>query len=173
MRRCLVTFAALYVLYLLVAGANHSISSWHVYLFVGGLFVAISALTLPSRSGLATTLLAGLMFDANTPVPFGLHTLLFAAAHLLIFHIRDRVPREDTITRVVVALLANLALFLVFSFVATARFHEAGDVWPRLACDLLCSQVLLALIAPWCFALQSAALTLGRPGATDFEHGFE
>ena len=32
--------------------------------------------------------------------------------------------------------------------------------WPRLIADLACSQVFLALVAPWFFALQLRALTL-------------
>lgn len=173
MRRCLVTFFTLFVLWMLVAQANHTLAPWHVYLFVGGLFVAYPALVLPSRSGLAATLLAGLMFDAVTPVPFGLHAVLFATAHLLIFNVRDRVPRDDTITRVVVALLANLAIFLVFSFFEVTRIRTLDSVWPRLVFDLVCSQVFLALIAPWFFALQSAANAWVRPRADAFDSGYE
>jgi hypothetical protein len=32
--------------------------------------------------------------------------------------------------------------------------------WPRQIADLVCSQVFLALIAPWFFALQHRALAL-------------
>ena len=34
--------------------------------------------------------------------------------------------------------------------------------WGRLLADLVCSQVVVALIAPWFFALQGSALTLTR-----------
>jgi len=173
MRRCLVTFLTLFVLWMLVAQANHSLAPWHVYLFVGGLFVTYPALVLPARAGLIATLLAGLVFDSATPVPFGLHTVLFAAAHLLIFNIRDRVPREETVTRVVIALLANLAIFLVFSFLEIARIRVPGAVWPRLVFDLLCSQVFLVLIGPWFFALQAAANAWARPGGAAFDHDYE
>lgn len=166
MRRCLVIFATLFLLWTLIAGLNHALAPHHVYLFVGGLYVAYSALALPPRSGLAATLLAGLMLDAVTPVAFGLHAVLFAVTHLMIFNLRDRIPREETVTRVVVALLANLLIFLVFSFLEVAARHVPGTVWPRLVCDLLCSQVLIALIAPWFFALQAASLALTRPRAT-------
>jgi len=172
MRRCLVSFLTLYLLWAVVAQVNQSLAPWHIYFFVGGLFITYPALVLPSRAGLAANLLGGLMLDAVTPVPFGLHAALFAVAHLLIFNIRDRVPRDDTITRVVVALLANLGLFLVFSFLEITRIRAPGAAWPRLVCDLLCSQVFLALIGPWFFALQQAVDTRpwSRRGAFEREY---
>ncbi len=160
MRRALVTFLTLLVLSVLVAQVNHVIAETQVYLFVGGLFVAYAALILPLRDGLAAVLLGGLLCDAGAPVPFGTHTLLFAAAHAIVFNIRDRLPRDETVARVIVALLANLGLFLVLSFALIGRGPAPGAVWPRLIVDLACSQVLLALIAPWFFALQSRALVL-------------
>ena len=117
MRRIFVTFGTLLLLWLLVAQLNHLLSGSHLYLWVGGLFVTYAALVLPLRRGLAATFLAGLVCDATAPISFGTHALLFAAAHVVLFNIRDRVPREETIARVVIALLANLGLFLVFSFI--------------------------------------------------------
>jgi hypothetical protein len=34
--------------------------------------------------------------------------------------------------------------------------------------DLICSQLLIALIAPWFFALQAAALEIARPLTTRY-----
>ena len=80
----------------------------------------------------------------------------------MIYHLRDRLPRDDTVARVIAALLANLALFLVFSFIQIARSPAPAAAWPRLIADLVCSQVFLALVAPWFFALQHRALVLTR-----------
>jgi cell shape-determining protein MreD len=152
----------LLLLWTVVAQVNHALSGHRVYLFVGALFVAFAALTQPRRSGFATSLLGGLLCDANSPVAFGTHLLLFAAAHLSMFHVRDRVPRDDNITAVFVVLVTNLALFLVFSFGQIHASPAPAAVWPRLIADLICSQVFLALITPWFFALQSQSLVLAR-----------
>ena len=162
MRRPLVTFLTLLVLWVVVAQVNHILASVHVYLFVGGLFVTYAALQLPSRDGLAAVLLAGLLCDANVPAPFGLQTLLFASAYAVISNLRDHVPRDETVARVIVALLANLAMFLVFSFALIGRGPAPAAVWPRLIFDLVCSQVFLVLVAPWFFALQARTLVLAR-----------
>jgi rod shape-determining protein MreD len=160
MRRLLVTFLTLFLLWVIVALANQALAGAHLYLFAGGLFVAYAALSLPLRDGLAAVLLAGLLCDANTPVPFGLHTLLLAAAFTIVFNLRDHVPRDETVARVTIALLVNLGLFLVLSFALVGRGPVPGAVWPRLIFDLVCSQVFLALIAPWFFAFQARALVL-------------
>jgi rod shape-determining protein MreD len=162
MRHTLATCLTLLLLWALVAEANHALSNLRVYLFVGGLFVTYAALMLPWRAGLAASLLGGLLCDANAPVAFGTHLVLFAAAFAVLSHLRDRLPREDTVARVIVALLANLGLFLLFSFTQIGGSPSPAAVWPRLIADLVCSQVCLALIAPWFFALQHRTLLLAR-----------
>lgn len=162
MRYTVTLFLTLLLLWGIVAEANHALSGLRVYLFVGGLFVTYSALMLPWGAGLAASLLGGLLCDANAPVVFGTHLILFAAAFTVVSHLRDRLPREDTVARVIVALLANLALFLVFSFTQIGGSPAPAIAWPRLIADLVCSQVCLALIAPWFFALQHHALLIAR-----------
>ena len=72
---------------------------------------------MPFREGFAASVLGGLLCDAVTPVPFGTHAALFGAAHAVVYNIRERLQRDETAVRVVVALLVNLALFLALSFV--------------------------------------------------------
>jgi rod shape-determining protein MreD len=163
-RPSLVTALTLVLLWALVAQANHALAEVRVYLFLGALFVAFSALRLPLRGGIITSLIGGMICDANAPVVFGTHALLFAVAHAVIFHLRDRIPRDDTIARILVVLLTNLGLFLVFSFIQIARSPAPAAVWPRLIADLLCSQVVITVITPWFLALQQQALVV--TGAT-------
>jgi rod shape-determining protein MreD len=160
--RAVVTFLVLLLLWVLVSQLNHALAGWHVFLFIGGLFITYPALALPLRDGLAATLVIGLVFDAASPVTFGLHALLFGLAHTWLFNLRDRLPRDELAARVVIALLANLALFLVFSFTQISRSPAPGLAWTRLIGDLLCSQVVIAAIAPWFFALQRRSLVLAR-----------
>lgn len=168
MRRALALFVCQLILWTGVMLLNGALADTHVFLFVGALFVAFAALTQPFGSGLCSTLLIGLVFDANTPVAFGTHMLLFATTHVLLYRLRDRIARDDTIGRIIAAVLANLGLFLVFSFTQLVRVPMAAAVWPRLFADLACSQVFLTLIAPWYFALQARALELVRVERADF-----
>lgn len=167
MRRTLVIFLTLLLLWTLVAQLNHALTGLRVYLFVGGLYVVYAALMLPLRVGLAATALGGLLCDANAPVWFGTHLVLFAAAHALLFHLRKRIPRDDTMARVIAALLANLAIFLLLSSTQIGAAPLPAAAWTRLFADLVCSQIFLALIAPWFFALQARALVLTRAEQRD------
>ena len=161
MRRTLVLAATLVVLWAVVTELNHVLTGWRVYLFVGGLYVVFAALAQPFRSGFATAIIGGLICDAHAPAALlGTHTLLFALAHVSVFHLRDRIPRDDAVARIVVSLLTNLVLFLLFSFTQIHHSPAPGAAWPRLFADLVGSQVFVALITPWLFALQSRALVL-------------
>ncbi len=162
MRRTLIHVASLVLLWAMVGQANHALTGMRVYLFVGALFVIHAGLLQPRRSGRIAVLLGGFICDASTPVIFGTHALLFGLAHAVVYRLRDRVPREDNVSRIVLALMVNLGLFLAFSFTQIHRSPAPAAVWPRLLIDLLCSQVFLALITPWYLALQSRALVLAR-----------
>ncbi len=146
------------LLTLLVSQLNHALAPWHVSLFVGGLIVVFTALRLEFDTGFAAVFLAGLFCDAVSPVRFGTQAFLFATAHTLIFSVRGRHPRGETLVSLVFALLANLGIFIVLSLLLMAHTHLPFGVWPRLLLNLLCSQVFLALVAPWFFALQARTL---------------
>ena len=162
MRRTLVIAGSLFLLWVIVVQLNDALSTVRVYVFAGALFVAFAALTQPRRAGLAAVMFAGLLCDAHIPVTFGTHMLLFATAHFILFHLRDRVPRDDNLSVIAVVLVTNLALFLVFSFTQIHDSPAAASTWTRLIADLVCSQVFLVLVTPWFFALQAGALALAR-----------
>ncbi len=172
-RRWLITFAATLLLWSLVGQLNHYLAPAGVSLFVGGLRVTFGALRLAMRNGLVATLLTGLAVDALEPVPFGTHLLLFTALHLALDHLRSRFPREEMILGVITALLANLALFLALSFLLLGGQPAANSAWIRLFADLFVSQLFIAAVAPWFFALQQHALAFaGVDLAEESRHPF-
>ena len=160
MRRFLVIFATSVILWAMIAQVNHVLSSTHIYVFVGGLFVAYSALTFPLTAGMLCSIVAGMLCDAAEPVTVGTFVLLYATAHAVIFNIRNRIPRDEMMARVLVGLFANLGIFLSLCFVQIIHAPALAAAWPRILVDLIVSQLLIALIGPWYFALQSAALKL-------------
>jgi rod shape-determining protein MreD len=72
---------------------------------------------------------------------------------------------------VLVALLANLGLFLVFSFTQIGASPAPGIVWGRLLVDLGFSQVALAAITPWFLALQERAVEIMGAGLRTEQRG--
>jgi rod shape-determining protein MreD len=162
MRGAAALFASLYLLRALVAEANTVLSPVHVWIFAGGLYVAYAALARPFREGIAASLLGGCLCDCMAPVPFGTHAALFAAAHAAVFNLRERMQRDETFVRVAVALVLNLAFYLVFTAARLRHVPAGATAWPRAFADLLWSEAALALVAPWFFALQTRSLELAR-----------
>ena len=162
MRGAVALFLTLYLLRALVAEANNALSGLHVWLFAGGLFVTYSALAMPFREGFAASLLGGLLCDCVSPVGFGTHAVLFAFSHTVVFNLRERLQREETAVRVIVALLVNLGLFLSITALRMRASHIGFGSWPRLVSDLFWSEAALLVAAPWFFALQLRTLELAR-----------
>ena len=164
--RWLVVTLANLVLWWLVCLANHYLANVDLpligpssfYLYLGGLFVVYGALRLDPRHGLAATILTALLIDSVEPVPFGTSLFLFALVHVTVLYGRHRFPREGAVFAVVVALLANLFLVIALSFLLVGANPRPGHAWLRIFFDLLCSQAVIALIAPWFIALQDQAM---------------
>lgn len=160
--RTLTLFGCQLILWAIISQLNNTLSGAHVYLFVAGLYLTFAAVAQPFGSGCAAAILIGAVSDANAPVAFGTHVVLFTLTHVLLCRLRGRIPRDDTVSRVVIAVLTNLGLFLALSLSRMAHSPVIAANWPRLLWDLVCSQLLLTLIAPWFFALQERALVLVR-----------
>lgn len=167
-RRVLILSAASLLLALLVGQLNHYLAVWQLHVWCGGLFVAFASLRLGYRTGALASFIAGLLLDAGDPVAFGTQGFLFLAAHAVIFTVRARAPREETVVGVVVALLANLGLFLLLGFLRVDPSADSAATWLRGFADLVVSQVVIALVAPWFFSVQTRLLELNGTNLRDF-----
>lgn len=166
-RRTAVVFVCGLLLAALTSQLNHSLSHWGLSVWLGGLLVAFPALRLAPQQGFNACFLTGLLLDASSPLPFGLLAFLFSAAHLVIVRLRNRFAVTQTLLGVIVALITNLILYVLVTFVVLARVPDAPVSGLRLLSDLILSQALIALIAPWFFAVQEKALTFARVGLHD------
>lgn len=146
------------VLWAIICQINHALSSFHLSVFTGGLFVAFSALRLGFREGWWCSILVGLLMDSSAAVVFGFHAMIFAIAHTMIYNFRGRFPREETGFGIAAALLANAALFIVITFTLIHRSPAPSAMILRLTFDLLASELLILVLAPWFFALQERSL---------------
>jgi cell shape-determining protein MreD len=159
-RTTFIIFACCVVLWICVSQFNHYLAPLHLSVFVGGLLVTFSALRLGFREGWWASILIGLLIDSSAAVSFGFHALVFAVVHVGVFNLRGRFPREETTFGLIVALLANLALFLIITVSLIHRSPAPFAMLPRLLVDLLASETLVFLAAPWFFALQEHALEI-------------
>jgi rod shape-determining protein MreD len=133
-----------------------------VSLYLGGLLVTYSALRLDPRHGWASTLLTGLAADSMTALPFGTSLVLYGLVHAILLQGRRRFPREELAFAIVVALLANLFLFITISFLLVGGNPHPAGAWLRLFSDLLASQIAVALLTGWFMALQNGIFVFLR-----------
>jgi rod shape-determining protein MreD len=136
-------------------------------MWLGGLAITFPALRLAPQQGFNTCFLIGLLFDALSPLPFGLFAFLFSVAHLIIVRVRNRFAAEEALIATIVALITNLVLYVVVTSIVLAQTGGATVSGLRLLLDLILSQLCIALIAPWYFALQERALIFARIGLHD------
>ena len=158
--RWLIVTAANLLLLWLTGLINDRLAHSAVHLYLGGLFLAYAALRLDRRHGFIATVLTGLLLDAAEPVPFGTSVLLFGLIHATLLYGRQQFPREGAVFGLVVALLANLFLFIALSFLLVGANPRPAEAWLRIFVDLLASQVFILLIGPWFLALQDRAMEL-------------
>lgn len=159
-RRLFVILVTSWILVLIMRQANHLLSGFGLSLWLGGLLVTLPALRLNFRTGLTGSFLLGLALDAWTPVGFGTHALLFSLAHVVIFRLRNRIAANETAIGITVALFTNLALYTALSLLLLKTLGGTPISALRLLVDLVVSQLVLVLIAPWFFALQERSLDL-------------
>jgi len=158
--RWVIVTAANLLLWWLLGMVNDRLAGSAVHLYVGGLFVSYAALRLDRKHGLIATVLTGFLLDAAEPVPFGTSVVLFGLIHATLLYGRQQFPREGAVFGLVVALLANLFLFIALSFLLIGANPRPGEAWLRVFVDLLASQVFILLLGPWFLALQDRAMEL-------------
>ena len=159
-RLILVGFVCGVVLWTLFSQLNHYLSGWCISIYVGGLLVTFPALRFPYRDGWKIAVLLGLWCDTGAPLHFGIHAILFLAAHTFIFNLRSRFPREEIFFGILVAVIANAALFLILTVGLIVRHPSPLAALPAILLDLFISELFVALAAGWFFALQERALEI-------------
>jgi len=162
MKTPFIIFLTLLGLQLICIEVNQAVSSYHLYLFAGGLIVSSVAFVLPFKQGLGSVFAVGLSYDAHASIYFGTHALLFVAAYCVITHLRDRLPYDHLAGQVVVSLTCNLVLFIALTFLRIDLVAQPSTVWPRVGMDILISQIIVSIISPWFFSLQHRALELSN-----------
>jgi hypothetical protein len=137
---------------------NNAFSSTALSVFTAGLPVAFAALRLDFSSGWKSVLLLGLLADALAPVRFGMHALAFLAVFMLIFRMRQRVPRDETLVGTVFAIGANALLFATLCLTLVWRNPAPNRLIGRMLSEAGLSSLLILILAPWFFSFTSHLL---------------
>lgn len=166
-RRTAVVFLCGALLLFLTRLLNTSLSPWGISCWSAGLLVTFPALRLAPQQGFNASVLLGLLVDSTSPLPFGCNAFLFGIAHLVIVRIRSRFAASEPLLGLVVALITNLAFYVVITALGLGRTGGATVSGLRLLTDLIASQALIGVLCYWFLALQERALAIARIGLQD------
>ena len=139
---------------------NHYLAHWSVSVFLLGAAIPLAGLRLRFQPGLIAMFLSGLLIDAaRPPVFFGSSALLYATLFTCWHAIRLRLKRDGLAPQIIGALLANIVLYFAQPLLLGIDVAK-GTTLSRLVVDLSLSELAVALVIPWFFALQEHALLL-------------
>jgi len=158
--RWIIPLAANLLLLVIAGEVNHYISVWGFSLLLAGLALPVAGLRLSLRPGLLAMALTGLAMDALGPTAFGSSAALLTAGLLFLHAVRHRLARDSMSVHIIVALSTNVVIFVTQPMFVGALVAYATPTSLRVIVDLLFSQLILAALAWWFFALQERALVL-------------
>ncbi|MDX2187722.1 MAG: hypothetical protein SFV32_12370 [Opitutaceae bacterium] len=159
LRTVLATVACGWLLLVVTREINHAFASAALSVFTFGLPLAFAALRLDFTSGWRSVICLGLMADALAPVRFGLHALLYLVIFLLIFRVRQRVPREENLVGTVISILATVVVHAAFTLNYIWYGPTPGRLMSRVLMEAGLSSLLVALVAPWYFSFTEHVLS--------------
>lgn len=157
------------VLLLLVTGVwQHWTSGTGLSFFVVGLIVVFPALEMSFRRGWWVVGITGALWEASSPLPFGMLTLLLWLGHALLLVNRHRFRGEGVGPMLRAALIVNGALFLVLAILWSEGRGTELSFWFRVLIDWTVSQAFLIPVGWWYFRLLRALFNLtGIPPRSD------
>lgn len=159
LRQALIALSVNWIVLFFVLELNSLLSPLALYLTLGGVFVVYPAFNIAPLAALPVVLLTGALWDAVTPVPFGLHLFALGFLYALLYRFRNRFRSRRTFHRAVVATGANLALllFLGIWFLPSSGWATYGT---RFLLETLLSEALVFAASFWVFDLQERCADL-------------
>ena len=158
-RSTLIVFGCnLIVLFLLVSW-NDFWAQLGAYFHLPGLFFLFGASRLDNSRGITVAVLTGLLIDASTASPFGLHAFGLVFCHLLARESGEGMRSIHGLRPLVHLQAGNLFLLLVLSSWNVFQSPEGVPLTlGRIATDTILSQVLLLPVGMWFLAFQDKLL---------------
>lgn len=136
--------------FILLAGINHALSGWNVFLLLHGLFVLFAGLRMPFAQGFIVTCITATLACAflyqTAFLPW--YLLSFLAVYSFLYRVRLKVRRNFMYSLLLVGGVANGLLFLLLSLF-TFLFGESTALLSKLLVDFACSFLIAGVLSRW------------------------
>jgi cell shape-determining protein MreD len=152
--RTLILFGSNALLLYLTLLVNSSLAAWSLHLLLLGPMLVLPTLYLSHRSSFLCIFITGLWVDAALPVPYGLFTIGFLIAGMLISLIRGRFRAEQNYHPVLLTHSTNLFFIVLLTFTMGRGNLSDSAFWIQVFLTSLLSHLALLIVAPWFFNLE-------------------
>ena len=146
------------LLFFLINKLNHSISQYSLYFFLNGIYLIFAATNIRLKTGLFCSFITGLFLDSMFPYSFGLSTVCFIPLHFLLYKNRYKLHRDQNWHITLLAFAINLLLIAILFFSNSNGHLFELPYFIHCTTDLVISQILLILSAPWFFDFQRSTM---------------
>jgi hypothetical protein len=138
----------------LLSQLNQSLSTFSLFLFINGLFIAFPALFLPLGQGVASIILLTIFYDSGESWKLGTSLIPYLTIFTLIYHIRGRIRFEKKRGYKSVILLTNLTLYTYYTVLAGIQYGVTSSFVFLNLVHLMVSQLVLLTLAGWLIKFQ-------------------
>ena len=144
--RWIIVAIAHYITIFFFTQLNFYIAPFGISILITGTLLSFSSLTLNHLQGSFSLIPVAFLIDTKTPFPFGSSLLTLIGLHYIAVLVRYQLRRESEGASLATALAANLAIYIVYTFLAAANLGTEGINAFQIAMNLLISSLLIALI---------------------------
>ncbi len=125
---------------------NFYIAPFGISILITGMLLSFSSLNLNHIQGSLSLIPIAFLIDTKTPFPLGSSLLMLIGLHYAAVIVRYQLRRESEAASLATALVANLAIYIVYTFLAAANLGTEGINAFQIAMNLLISSLVIALL---------------------------
>lgn len=144
--RWLIATIAFYITLFIFDQANYYLAPYGISIMVTGMLLSFSSLNLSHTQGSLSLIPIAFYLDTKTPFPFGSTLLVLIGLHYAAVLVRHQLRRETEGVSLAVALVANLALFAIYTLLAASYSGTEGLNGFQITMNLLASSLVIALL---------------------------
>lgn len=155
------------ILLFLVQWVNHSLASVLLHVFPFALYIFVPLILLPFTSGLLSVFITGLILDVSVGFSFGVMAVILSVVYTAAYSFRHHFKIYSGWHNMLILQSANAIVFaLLLEIIDPSNYGHAG-FWLSMVINLIFTQFILLIVAPWFLDLQNSLLYLLNFGSLE------
>lgn len=144
--RWLIVLLGHYITLFALSQVNYYVAPFGINIIITGMLLSFSSLNLNHIQGSLSLIPIAFLIDTKTPFPFGSSLLMLIGLHYVAVLVRHQLRRESEGISLTFALSANLAIYIVYTFLAATHLGTESINAFQITMNLLVSSLVIALL---------------------------